>query len=47
MNMVICVLLTTFAIVRMLGSMKPAWEQKKKKKEGKKKQENREKRISF
>ena len=35
MNMVICVLLTTFAIVRMLGSMKPAWEQKKKK-EGKK-----------
>ena len=46
MNMVICVLLTTFAIVRMLGSMKPAWEQKKKK-EGKKKQENREKRISF
>ena len=45
MNMVICVLLTTFAIVRMLGSMKPAWEQKKK--EGKGKQENREKRISF
>ena len=30
MNMVICVLLTTFAIVRMLGNMKPAWEQKKK-----------------
>ena len=36
MNMVICVLLTTFAIVRMLGSMKPAWEQKKKKKREKK-----------
>ena len=37
MNMVICVLLTTFAIVRMLGSMKPAWEKKKKKREKKNK----------
>ena len=37
MNMVICVLLTNFAIVLMIGSMKPAWEQKKKKREKKNK----------
>ena len=37
MNMVICVLLTTFAIVRMLGSKKPEREKKKKKREKKNK----------